>query len=121
MVDQILLTMEKDQNNTDQVFRGCSLGNIPYLKFEKGNSIRFFQDFSVKFGVPDNVMFFPESTNHDSVVFMADGYGIRSENKWDLKGRYGNGLIYILKSSLPAEIVKWCEDNALNGKNNPLD
>lgn len=85
---------------------------INFLKFDDDNEIIFFQDFGWWQGIPSDVNFIVVSTDGDRVIIVGNGYGVQS--KHPIGGSYGNGAIHIKKSSLPTDILKWCECNCLS-------
>jgi hypothetical protein len=86
-------------------------GSLPFARFASNNEIRFGQDFRFWQGLPDDVNFYPiEETQNGYIVFVGDGYGIRSEHK--LAGKYGNGAVFVVKDDIP-DLVEWCRANFL--------
>lgn len=92
---------------------GIATGNLAFLMFPDENKIRFWQDFSGWEGIPSDRRFYPKEETNGSIVFIADGYGITGNNKWNLGGKYGNGAIYVSVECLPADVVEWCRSNFL--------
>lgn len=67
---------------------------ISYL-FPKDNKIRFWQDFSIWEGIPNDVEFSPIKISNGSVTFIGIGYGASKTNLYNLAHSYGNGAIYV--------------------------
>lgn len=86
-----------------------------YIEFPKGNMIQYDQDFTTKCNMPSGIKFYPFNRGHNtySIRFIGDRYGILGNNKWGLKGSYGNGAIYIQYSELPDYVIGWCIKNSL--------
>lgn len=93
--------------------KGVVTGSLPFVMFPDGNKISFWQDFSVWEGIPSDRRFYPKEETNGSIVFIADRYGILKNNKWNLRGEYGNGAIYVSTKDLTADIVEWCRANFL--------
>lgn len=73
------------------------------VKFDEGNNVSYMQDFHfVGGGVPSDVEFDVIPFTADRVKLVADGYG-------NLRGRYGNGALYISVEDLPTKHMNYQE------------
>ena len=89
------------------------INTLSCLIFPENNTILFWQDFRKQTGLPSNRMFYAKEKTDNDIVFIADGYGVLKNNKWDLTGTYGNGMIYIPIKELPSGIIEWCSQNLI--------
>jgi len=64
------------------------------IRFPKGNTVIYGQDFGVHVGVPSDVDFRLEGFGHDNIVLQARGYGDPDD--------YGNGCIVLFFQKAPA-------------------
>lgn len=76
------------------------------MKFRKENKIHYRQDFRGRIGIPSGVDFIIENDtgifkSQDCFVLRADGYGFLG-----IEGSYGNGALYVSKSSLSRKQLK---------------
>ena len=88
-----------------------STAGIQYAVFPEGNEIEWHADWTNYVGVPSNRLFYPKEEVNGNIVFIADGYGLLSNNEFGLQGAYGNGAVYIPIENLPEEIVEWARNN----------
>lgn len=95
---------KRKQENRIQIKRKAD-SIAAFLNFPANNQIVYFQDFQGFKGVPPDVNFYPTEIVNETVCFVADGYG--------MKGKYGNGAIFVPKKFLPVHIVEWCANNLL--------
>ncbi len=68
------------------------------IRFAKGNTFIYGQDFEVHVGVPADIDFRLEGFGHDNVVLQAPGYGDPDE--------YGNGCIVLFFQKAPPKPEK---------------
>lgn len=102
-----------NNNEIENGFKGAVIGSLPYIEFIEGNEICYYQDFSWNKPVPSKIKFHPILIDDNSIWFIADGYGVFKDNKYGIKGTYGNGKINIEMKDLDADVVEYCKANCL--------
>ena len=68
------------------------------IRFPKGNTVIYGQDFGIHVGVPSEVDFRLEGFGNDNIVLQARGYGDPDD--------YGNGCIVVFFQKAPAKPEK---------------
>lgn len=85
------------------------------LRFYKRNCIKYLGGYNfaqfhfpafVKVGVPKGD-YYVANVSNTSITLIADNYGAYPNNKFMLKGIYGEGPILILTKNLPIEVSRF--------------
>lgn len=101
------------------LYDGFTILNDKYLMFPQENELLFFMDFSGWKNIPDDRYWLPCKEKFDAfkktdyIWFIADGYGVLSQNEYQEKGSYGSGAICVNIAAFPENVKNWIKNKVL--------